>query len=162
MKLILRTFTGANTKVIEAKPTDWVEDIRSQCFFKNHLEINNIELKDGNQLLDYSIEEDSEIICYDCITAGRIAAKRPSKVIGLLEHDFEDFHFPLEIGNLQTRYIRNKNATSVYKQVGGTCYAYAACSAYINTVLRIYGSSQPSFLQCFRIACYNGKKGGKP
>lgn len=81
MKLIIIPFFGSNTKTIEAKPTDWVEDIRSQCVFKYRLEMNNIELKDGNQLLDYSIEDDSEIMCYDHIKGGGVSAKRASKVI---------------------------------------------------------------------------------
>ena len=62
-------------------------------------------------------------------------------------------------GKLTSRYIRNTNSSRVYEQIGGTCYAYAACSAYINTILRICISKEPpSFAECFRIACYNGDK----
>mgnify|MGYP001099663385 CR=1 FL=1 len=75
------------------------------------------------------------------------------------------YDYPLESGRLSNRYIRNTNATKVYDQLDtGTCYAHSAASAYINTILRIYGHKPPPTMEeCFRIACYNGdKKGGDP
>ena len=70
---------------------------------------------------------------------------------------------PLNDGFIKPRFIRNTNGSPVYSQVGGSCYAYAACSAYINTILRVYGSKQPpSFDKCVKIADYNHGQGGAP
>ena len=94
---------------------------------------------------------------------GGFCAKYASKVIGLLENDEEEYENLLDEGKLLNRYIRNTNITGVYEQVGGTCYAYAACSAYLNTIARIYGARKPfpTFKECYDIALYNGNNGGK-
>lgn len=56
-------------------------------------------------------------------------------------------------------FIRTANATGVYEQYEN-CYAFAACSAYINTIMRIYGSRPPpSFADCYWIATYRHNGG---
>ena len=100
-------------------------------------------------------------IDYEITQKTACCTEEPSKVIGFLENDYEPIANLVESNKLLTRYIRNTNATGVYEQRGGTCYAYAACSAYINSIMRIYGSRPPpSFSECYEIACYNGPNGG--
>ena len=69
----------------------------------------------------------------------------------------------MPIGRLNSRFIRNTNVTGVYCQRGKTCYAYAACSAYLNTALRNLDLQKfPKFEECYKIANYNGPNGGNP
>lgn len=97
------------------------------------------------------------------LRGGGCACARPSSVIGFIENDEEFQYFPLNPGKLSPRYIRNTNVAKVYEQRGGNCYAFAACSAYVNTNARIYGSiKQPSFAECYQYANYNGNLGGDP
>lgn len=120
------------------------------------------QLEDYETLQHYSIQEGSTLHIVRRRRGGACPAEFSSKVIGLLEYDDDVPVLPLKPGRLSLRYIRNTNSTGVYEQRGGTCYAYAACSAYINTIMRIYGSRPPpSFRECFEIACYNGSSGGK-
>lgn len=72
---------------------------------------------------------------YNC---GSCPANEPSSVIGYLEEDHDQIRNMLPSGKLSTRYIRNTNVTGVYQQRGGTYYVYAACNAYLNTVMRKY------------------------
>lgn len=91
------------------------------------------------------------ILCCDC----------PSGCASCLNQQIQNC--PLKEGLIKPRFIRNTNGSPVYNQVGGSCYAYAACSAYVNTILRIYGSKQPpSFDKCVQIADYNHGNGGAP
>lgn len=111
----------------------------------------------GHTLKNYSIKENSTIIIFS-FCGSACSAKTPSKTI-----DYEIVYTPLKPGTFRRWYIRNTNATGVGEQKGGTCYAHAASSAYINTILRIYGSNPPpTFSECFKIACYNGPNGGNP
>ena len=73
-------------------------------------------------------------ICGCCL------AREPSPVIGYLEEDRKRIKNLLPKGPLTSRYIRNTNVTGVYQQRGGTCYAYASCSAYLNTAMRMRNS----------------------
>lgn len=94
---------------------------------------------------------------------GCCPAEQPSKVIGYLELDREEIEDHLPIGRLNSRFIRNTNVTGVYRQREGTCYAYAASSAYLNTALRIIGKNKfPTMSECFQIAVYSGTDGGDP
>jgi hypothetical protein len=47
-------------------------------------------------------------------------------------------------------------------QIGGSCYAHSAASAYINTCSRIYGlgTPLPSYDECVTVADYNKGEGG--
>lgn len=87
---------------------------------------------------------------------GGLAALSPSE-----EEDMTD---PLAGGRLGLRIIRNTNTTCVHGQTGENCYAYAACSAYINTLMRMFGEieSIPTFDECLYIADYNNGRGGYP
>jgi hypothetical protein len=57
---------------------------------------------------------------------------------------------------------RNTNVIGYYRQTAGNCYAYAACSAYLNTVARIYKpiTALPTFGECMETADYNNGNGG--
>lgn len=83
------------------------------------------------------------------------------------EQETEDLAVPLESGRLCLRIIRNTNITCVHEQKKEDCYAYAACSAYINTLMRMFGLEKekkplPKFDECLPIADYNHGRGGKP
>lgn len=96
---------------------------------------------------------------------GASSSETLSRVIGRLSEDIDDdvFYSPMKSGKLSKFFVRNTNSSGVYLQHGSTCYAFAACSAYINTILRIYGSRRPpTFRECFEIAAYNGTNGGEP
>lgn len=59
------------------------------------------------------------------------------------------------------RFIRNTNWVPAHSQIVGNCYAYAACSAYINTANRIYGLDKkkiPTFNECYKIVNKNPKE----
>lgn len=89
---------------------------------------------------------------YKC---GSCPAEKPSDIIGYLEEDRDQIKKLLPTGKLNSRFIRNTNVTGVYQQRGGTCYVYAACSAYLNTVMRKFGVNKlPTFSECFQIAIY--------
>jgi hypothetical protein len=64
------------------------------------------------------------------------------------------------------RLIRSSNISPPYftSQKGGSCYAHAATSAYINTCARIYGLIPPipSYDECIAIADYSHGNGGRP
>lgn len=95
---------------------------------------------------------------YKC---GSCPAEKPSDIIGYLEEDRDQIKKLLPTGKLNSRFIRNTNVTGVYQQRGGTCYVYAACSAYLNTVMRKFGVNKlPTFSECFQIAIYAGTDGG--
>lgn len=95
------------------------------------------------------------------ISMGGFNALNESPVIGKLSNDHNDSLKPIFPGELNDElYIRNTNATGVYQQEGKTCYAFAATSAYINTILRIKGATPPSFQECFQKAHYNKEKPG--
>lgn len=76
----------------------------------------------------------------------------------------EDITDPLQEGRLGLRIIRNTNTTCVHGQTEENCYAYAACSAYINTLMRMFGKIEriPTFAECLNIADYNKGRGGYP
>lgn len=98
----------------------------------------------------------------DIIYAGYKGAQKASPRVGLIceDKDTEPLK-PLPSCKISPRFIRNTNATKCYQQEGGCCYAHAASSAYINTILQIYGAKPPpSYKDCFEVACYNGKEGG--
>jgi hypothetical protein len=51
---------------------------------------------------------------------------------------------------------RSTNVSPVTRQIGGTCYAHAAVSAYINTAERIFGHPPlPPFADMLRVAIYS-------
>ena len=113
-------------------------------------------LDDNDTLQTYSIQKDSYIYQVGLMKGGNCSADNPSE---LVDSNNEEIYDPLESNKLNLNFIRNLNSTGVYEQKGGTCYGYAATSAYINTILRICISKEPpSFSGCFRIACYNGDK----
>ena len=94
---------------------------------------------------------------------GGCCTESPSSYVGYAEGDFNRLHGPLQDGPLRSRYIRSTNATGVYLQIKGSCYAHAATSAYLNTAIRIYGHKPlPSFAECYRVAAYHGGEGGEP
>lgn len=77
-----------------------------------------------------------------------------------------DGYFPslLPASHLDGRstFNRNTNVTGYYNQTSSDCYAYAACSAYLNTIHRIYKPiyPSPSFGECMQVADYNHGNGG--
>ncbi|KAK8887457.1 hypothetical protein M9Y10_038502 [Tritrichomonas musculus] len=150
------------------QPTDTIGEIKSKI-----QQINNIPkdiqrliynkniLEDRNTVQFYGIQNGSILQLNIVFMCGNCPTEKPSKVIGLLNDDHEKVKEPLKPGKLTRQIIRNTNSSCVYEQIGGTCYAYAATSAYINTVMRIYGAKEaPSFGECFAIANYNGSDGG--
>ena len=155
---------------LEVHTTDFIIDVKQQLYdlddscrkFGIRLMFCSKYLEDYKTIQDYSIIDGSTVHIILRARGGGICAKEPSPVIGPLENDTGKVTKPLESGQISLRYIRTTNASLVYEQRGGTCYAFAACSAYINTILRIYGSRPPpSFQECFDVACYNGENGGK-
>lgn len=169
MQIFVKYFSGKFI-TLEVEPWDRIEDVKAKICDKELippdillLYFNNQKLKDGITLEYYSIKPDCTLCAIFNPKGGCCASKFPSPVVGFLKNDHEKVIKPLKPGKLTSRFIRNTNSSRVYEQIGGTCYAYAACSAYINTILRICGSKEPpSFAECFRIACYNGDKGGIP
>lgn len=70
---------------------------------------------------------------------------------------------PIKIGTLTKSYHKNINSTDIYKQYGNSSYAYAACVAYINSIIRFnITRPPPTFKECYDIACYNRKNTGNP
>lgn len=169
MQIYIKTLTNKHI-TIEVEPHDKIEDVKAKIYAKERIELNRQrliykgkQLVDGNQIKDYNIEKNSTIHLVQKLTGGGASAEKQSKVVGFLRNDFNFAPRPLIPGKLKKRYIRNTNATGVYEQETGNCYAFAASSAYINTILRIHGSRPPpSFKECFRIANYNGGRGGNP
>lgn len=111
-------------------------------------------LEDFNTLEYYSISNGSTLHLLLNLRGGGVGAESPSETIGLLENDIEKVKTYIKPGKLTSRYIKNTNSSRVYQQVGGTCYAYAASSAYINTIMRIYRSKEPHLM--------NVPNGGNP
>lgn len=129
------------------------------------------QLDDSKSLKDYSIKDNSQIVlivrnkmgAFDSrkslITAGYINESKKTNVNSL----------PIAVANSQS-FIRNTNATPVFYQKKGNCYAFAATSAYINTAKRIYGLNiNLSFEECYKEAYYTkeideilGDQGGNP
>lgn len=151
-------------------PTDFIEDAKKKLQKMFNIDIqhhilsyNETMLNEGCTFQDYAIQDGSKISINLIHKGGGCPCKKPSPVLGFINQDNGKYYNrPLPSGKLTPRYIRNTNATFVYEQVGGTCYAYAACSAYINTIVRIFGAKPPSFQECYNIACYNGHRGGRP
>ena len=52
---------------------------------------------------------------------------------------------PVFLGKLESRFIRNTNESYVNGQYYENCYVFAAYSAYINKILRIFGCSFAMF-----------------
>lgn len=70
---------------------------------------------------------------------------------------------PVFLGKLESRFIRDTNESYVYGNFHENCYVFAAYSAYINKILRIYGSMpQQSFAECDRFADYNNGDDERP
>lgn len=157
-------------KTFVVEPNERVENIKTQLYEmlgvpeeRMKLIFEGKLLEDGHDISYYSIPKDATIHLALKTFGGSCATERLSETVGYIENDHEIVSSPLQHRDLSLRFVRNTNATKVYEQRGGTCYAYAACSAYINTILRIYGSkAPPSFSECYQIACYNGSKGGQP
>lgn len=155
---------------IQIKPNDKIENLKALItkevgtpLCQQKLIFKGQQLIDGNTLQKYSIVEDSCVDMVMRMKGGGCSLDTPSSVVGLLKYDVGKVSKPIIPGKLSSRFIRNTNSSRVYEQIGETCYAYAACSAYINTIMRIYGSKEPpSFGECFEIACYNGYRGGDP
>lgn len=124
---------------------------------------NNLKiLYDGKSFADYSICNNCFLNVRYKLRGGGCCCEAPS-IVSEIQYDLSILKLPLIPGNLCQRYIRNTNATRTYKQKGRTCYAYAAISAYINAIMRIYGERYPpSFAECYDIAAYNGENGGIP
>lgn len=168
MQIFIKTLTGKHI-VFNVEPTTRIEDLKSLIFDKTGMQPDQQrliflahQLEDGNTLDHYHVEKNS-LYLMRRNKGGCCELEKPSKVVGFIENDAGKVISPIKPGKLSSRYIRNTNSSRVYKQRGGTCYAFAACSAYINTILRIYGSIEPpSFEECYRIACYNGCNGGEP
>lgn len=55
---------------------------------------------------------------------------------------------------------RNTNTTFDHDQNGENCYALAACRAYLNVIMRIFGKYEPAFEQPLEKFDYNNRKGG--
>lgn len=169
MKINIKDWNG-DILVLTVDPNDNIESIKKQIKAKigmepveQELTILDKPLDCHKKIKDCPIKENSTINLSFKLVVRNVPAYEESKVIGLIEKDNDQTLHYLIPGKLTKRYIRNTNATGVYEQKGGTCYAYAACSAYINTIIRIYGSRPPpSFKECFEIARYDGGNGGNP
>lgn len=163
--------TNGDLFKLELNPSDSIEYVKQTIYDENiffdypyvfGLNFEGNQLEDGYTLEHYHITNGSTIHIMKRYRGGGFNALYLAECIGNLINDKYHVSGPLLPGNLSLRYIRSTNATYVYEQIGGTCYAYAACSAYINTIIRIYGSRPPpSFRECFEIACYNGSSGGR-
>ena len=159
---------------LNVEPTITIYDLKSLIkdhigmpILRQRLIFRDKSLDDSSATLnDYSIEEDTTIhLVYKLFGGGCNVYIPSSCAVRFMENDDTVYDYPLESGRLSNRYIRNTNATKVYDQLDtGTCYAHSAASAYINTILRIYGHKPPPTMEeCFKIACYNGnEKGGDP
>ena len=111
---------------------------------------------------DYSNEDNKHFDNPNCTLC---AIKQETPLMILERNDYISLKkLPSSKEKLDKRFIRSTNLTGVYDQARSrTCYAYAACSAYINTILRIYGSSPPpSFQECYEVANYEVKEGDNP
>lgn len=136
----------------------------NRIFPDSFLLFHGMRLNEKQKLTDYGIK-DGDILHFipSRICGGGCTAQKPSDVIGYIENDEDDKIISyLDDGLLNKRFIRNTNVTGVYEQKYSNCFAFAACSAYINTVMRIYGSKNPvpSFKECYQIANYNNNQGG--
>lgn len=70
---------------------------------------------------------------------------------------------PVFLGKLESRFIRNTNESYVNGQYYENCYVFAAYSAYINKILRIFGSMPPpSFAECYLYENYNNGDDERP
>lgn len=169
MRVFIRTLTGERI-AIDVEPTDRIEDVKAKIEDKEKIPIKEQrliyfgwQLEDIKTLEDYSITKDSTFSLFLRNRGGGCQLEKPSETIGLLKDDTEKVKAPIKPGKLTSKFIRNTNSSRVYEQIGGTCYAYAACSAYLNTIMRISGSKEPpSFSECYQVACYNGPHGGQP
>lgn len=169
MQIFVKTLTGSH-KMLVVEPNERVENVKTQLYEitgipeeQMRLIYKGMQLEDGRDISYYSIPKDETLHLVLRTKGGSCASEKVSEIVGYIENDHEIVNSPLRHRNLSLRFVRNTNATKVYEQRGGTCYAYAACSAYINTILRIYGSRDPpSFSECYQIACYNGANGGYP
>ena len=167
MRIVIKTLSDQEL-VFYVNPSDSIFGLKRKIderigmpIKKQLLILSNRPLDNDRTLQYYNIKNDEKLTLVSEMSGGSFAAYEPSKVVGYLEEDDKAVIGPLPHGKLQSRYIRNTNASGVYEQIARNCYAYAACSAYINTIMRIYGSRPPpSFYECFQIANYNGNNGG--
>lgn len=170
MKIVVKTPTG-KLITLDTNPNEKIESIISTIEkiegikdYQQNLSFKGLKLDKGKTLKDYNITDNSVIEVILRRNFGGLPSARPSRVIGKIANDDGSIPEPLPYGTLSTRFIRNTNATGVYEQEVGNCYAFAAASAYINTIERIYGHTKPipPFKECFDIANYNGGEGGNP
>ena len=166
MIIFIKTLTG-NFFPLKVKPTNIIEDIQNKIKEKEgipksqqRLVYKGKSLKSYHTLFHYLISDGTILHLLLRLRGGGNSADRLSEVVGYLEQDTKPIMLLPSFNKLPKRYIRNTNSTGVYCQRDGTCYAYAACSAYINTIMRIYGSRPPpTFKDCYDIACYSTNGG---
>lgn len=158
-------------RTLEVEPTDKIEDVKKKVEDKTGVPPEQmrliyigrgIQLEDGNTLQDYHIVKDTALQCVLRLRAGGCPLEHQSEIIGLINEDKNEPFKIINSGKITKRYVRNTNVTGAYQQHNKTCFAFAACSAYINTIMRIYGSRPPpTFQECYEIAAYNGNNGGR-
>lgn len=167
MKIIVKSLTNLEF-TIEVEKTNRVEEIKR--LIEGHIPTNQQtliyqkhQMQDGNTLESYGITEGSDCYVVLRLSGGGCPADQLSECVGFLENDTEEISGPLGCGKLRKRYIRNTNSSKAYEQRHLSCYAYSACSAYINTVMRINDAKKaPTFAECFEIADYNKGNCGDP
>lgn len=133
---------------------------------KNHIPIqvqrlffSGQQLENHHTLDHYSIKKNSTVPLLLRLNGGIVACEEPTND----SNDNKATTLPIKAGHIPSPFISNTNESCIWKSNGGDVYAVAACSAYINTILRIPGArSPPSFSECMNIARYNGSDGGDP
>lgn len=168
MRIIIKT--SQKNYHFNAKNETKVIDIKSAISRRTGINVDDQILMFSNQQLinnknirDYSIHENTILELHVRKEEKAQMASKKSPIIGKIENSDNSQQDLLPSEYLSHQFVRNTNVTGVYYQSTGNCYALAACSAYINTVFRIYGLEKniPSFKDCYTIASYN-ENGGSP
>jgi hypothetical protein len=173
MLIKLRDNTGTRTS-IEIEPDETIHRLKLKLASMFGIPVERLGLLClgkpliSGTLIDYSISDGSEICLVRYLVGGACAAN-PSESAGVWFRDNERKSTPLPAISLSSTYFnRSTNITGYHDQSvdyegrsRGSCYAHAACYAYLHTITRIYGARcPPSFAACFRVADYSRGKGG--
>jgi ubiquitin len=174
MDIFVKTLTNKYI-TIPVDPHDRVEDLKVRIQDKEgippdqqKLKFRGQTLEDGNQLCNYCILQESTVTLELRPRGGGFSA-RPPESAGVWFEDTERTSTLLPAFPLRFNYFNRNTNTTGYHDQGvehegrdtGSCYAHAACYAFLHTISRMYGAHPaPSFAECFRVADYARGSGG--